>query len=1635
MYLNKEQRDLINAYTSKPLLKKVMYMGKGLNIVDDFLEYINASYDESNYKYNKLVDSLWTEKISHIQNVFEGKNYGALKFLLGDYYAPIFKEIWNKATQYTYSKGYFRRSYRTNKSSELYLQNNIEKLKEITYLVANNFSIEEYFSYDKANYKGISIISDIIALEIDKKNSFVLDKLKEIISSENNTFIITREIIKGMLMSKSIEALKMIGELLLAAKRQEGLRQAIVESMDEGNKEAFIYILKIIIDNNLTRFSSISRAFSTWTGINLDIEKPKIIDKCFKIMYKCLTDNDYKNESISSKDNLQIYIGIWAIAFDEIEDIDEVVDNLINSDEKYKKLVALQFLYDTQFNIFKHKIASRVLEDKDFEVLALAVKNLFSSLTSYNLKQDREKIKYYDNENTFSRVSLFNELERIVNMMPKKEIEFRGSVFSWVNFKITRSEILQKMVFAAALHEDKEVIDNLIEYKEKMDVDTRQGFVEYFLNNPKTDKQRIALIELCGDRSSYVREAAFKLLNSLDLTKTDFYMVENLLKYKSGDLRKNAIKLLLNQPNKDILNNIRNLIDSNNENKRMAAIDLVSGMDGNPKYEKIYSSCMELITSRNNISQKEEILTKNIIQDFEKLKKFDNGFGLYNKYQNFNPYTIKKPQNFDIGKKFSMKNEEMIEILNKFSNLIHENREFEYEVENWDNSKTVITLGGSYYLRPFIKDRYELDNYPIGDKIRRFVELNNIDSWKLIQLNFYMKIISELRYNSYKSWYIDLLKSNFNFKNDEKLKKIEDDIPYYKLLTEYINLLVKEIPKNEKFEIGKILSKYIYTGIPKEKNCEEYLERKNYYYNRKQYIAESYFVNYWLQLMKNNYDSKTFIDYFNIAYNYYQNSNYNSNATLTLDNFGYALELKIIDENEIFKELMDRENSPENISIITNLDKYDRNNLSKYETLIGIGNIVVDTVANIEAQRGELNTEVTKLASKINKCYGVSVFSSIILALEKDSYIRGYNFISGDCTKKQMLSHLLKCCYPKAKENAKTLEGYLKNKKITNKQLIEAAMYSPQWLDIVSEYLGYVGLKSACWYFHAHVNEYFSDEKASIVSRYTPIKMDELKDGAFDQKWFIDAYNTLGEKNFKIVYNSAKYIAGGGLHKRSQLFADATLGKLDIEEIKSRVIDKRNKDYLLTYGLIPVKNKEDVLERYEYIQQFIKESKQFGNQRQASELRVANMALLNLALNAGYSDVNRLVWNMETLRSESMNVYFQPKKIEDLEIQLVIDSLGQVDISCKKNNKALKSIPSKLGKHEYIVKIKEIKKVLKNQHIRAKHSFEEAMENEEIFSVDEILNLSKNPILAPIIKNLVLKCGENFGYIQGINLVDYKDTIYKLKKEDNIIIAHPFHLYKTNCWSSYQKDAFLKKIVQPFKQVFRELYIPNTDELQEQSLSRRYAGHQIQPKKTVAVLKNRGWIASYEEGIQKVYYKKDIIATIYAVADWFSPADMESPTIEFVRFEDRKTYKPVPINKVSNLIFSEVMRDLDLVVSVAHVGGVDPEASLSTIEIRIVIVNEIIKLMKLSNVELKGKHAYINGSYGEYTVHLGSGVVHKMGTGAINILAIQSAHRGKIFLPFIDSDPRSAEIISKIILLSEDIKIKDPSILEQLDLR
>ena len=737
---------------------------------------------------------------------------------------------------------------------------------------------------------------------------------------------------------------------------------------------------------------------------------------------------------------------------------------------------------------------------------------------------------------------------------------------------------------------------------------------------------------------------------------------------------------------------------------------------------------------------------------------------------------------------------------------------------------------------------------------------------------------------------------------------------------------------------------------------------------------------------------------------------------------------------------------------------------------------LVNLILDVELKRGDTPTVFSDAVSRISRIEGIPRLMEILRALGKDTLDRNtyYSFNSGT-SRKECLSHLLKVSWPGDGETADDLKKAVKENKVSVDRLIEVAMYAPQWLELAEEVLGIDGFTSGCYYFMAHMNERFDDRKKAVIARYTPLTPEELNNGCFDTNWFFEVYEKLGEKNFSKLYKAAKYIADGSKHTRARKYADAATGKVDRDELEKVINDKRNKDLLMSYGLIPMKDRQDALHRYEYLQKFLKESKQFGAQRRQSEAQCVQYAMKNMATTAGYADELRLTLAMETELVTSNQVYFDGITIGDYVAQIFVDADGKSELKLFKKGKAVKSVPAALKKDETFADVKEFASKLKGQYSRCAAMFERAMEEEDAYSYGELLQLCRNPVTAGILGRLVFvaeDCAAGADAAAGAGDVGSAGqagaagaaskpvpvgTLEMLKSfeadsgtgagdaglpeagtitsETRLLVAHPVTLYRLGVLPDFQRMFFEKQketgLKQPFKQVFREFYVKLAEE-KDALDSRMFAGYQIQPKKTVAALRGRRWVADYGEGRQKIFFKQNIAATIYALADWFSPADTESPTLEYVSFYDRKTYKQKKLSEVPDILYSEVMRDVDLAVSVAHVGGVDPETSHSTIEMRRVIFEFNMELFGLTNVTFEGTHAFIRGTLGNYNIQLGSGVIHKESGGMINILPVHSQHRGKLFLPFIDEDPKTAEILSKILLLAEDRKIKDPYILEQL---
>ena len=1613
---------------------------------------------------------------------------------------------------YQMTAGWFRRSLRSARYTP-FVEQSIRLLRAYARLDFYGGDLADILTgnvtpeiYDHARNEDF-YYSEILAAQIDRGEEKTIQAVKDILFGENNTMMMSHELILGIVKSKSKELYEDLGKFLLAARLQEGARQAVCETMDAGRPEAFLHLFSVIEENNLIRYSSVKRAISTWIGIFNENSVDRVSEKLLRLMGQCLRDDAFAEEQLATNDAVAISCALWAKGFYDAEDAVKRVLGLIQNGTRQQKMTSSYFMLslrneNLQNGKLQMKAAKEVLlfYQEDLELVAcfmpvfmvspknFSVGSYFfqlvedgNSITGFSARDGKvRKPKPMAAEELFQdseeAKKIYGILKGIMERIPKKGLKLSPCIFPWHEVTMSQSDIAERMCLIAWMLQDDAILDEaaemipLIGQGQSYNA-TRAVAARVLLYRPKSETRKKVLFELLHNGEEFTNQAAHKLVEAMELSAEDYIQIEQNLKYKKG--RAQTLALLRKQDNDNLAACITRLLGEKSEECHMGALDLALHLKNEDK--KTFAGILPQLQALSNPTGKEQVLLKELLEAKSEAQDILNtpGYGLYDVTKEW----ILPPVNVDeseASKIFVHGEEACIHVLQKLDQLIGENRERFYTTA-WNEE---VLLGSNLAKCRWSSREPEeqpLDLYPFRELWEAFYEKEIKTPQFLLEVELYCQCCNNRHnYEQNRDIYQEVFQYTFS--------NLGVAFSYWEQVRTVVTVLFDQyVSRSFRTHVGvcaiaKLLSTKYASEIDTGKLDRRYAvrlpmltEMREWLFGARGEEWENSFALRFRQQMplgpKGNFDPSR-----------HEKPHYDNWRPYTvLSDYVQCYVRGIWDKDLFYKAVFSFcgiGNLLGSVSIVEQkgavpswkagwaLNAFFGENVirpveGKYHfDTIGdempemafahaLYKEVVPMVLKVELKRGEQPTPFSEDIKNIYVIYGIDYMIQILTALGKDPLQRGYSYYTAATERKTVLSHLLKVSMPMPEETAEDLKKALKGTDIMKKRLAELAMYAQQWIPMIEEYLELPGFASTCYYFMAHTSEDFDEQASSMIAKYTPLSPEELKDGAFDIHWFFEAYEKLGEKNFKLLYDAAKYSATGTAHGRARKYADAALGNVDKAALKAEIEAKRNKDLLMSIGLLPLptaknEREQELLDRYQFIQKYKKESKQFGAQRRASEGRAAEIALRNLSVNAGFTDVTRLMLRMEGKLAEASGEYFEWQRIDEadaVELMVCVDENGKSSLQCRKDGKTLKSIPAKYKKDETVLKFQQVTKTLKEQYSRTKQMMEQAMEDRTSFEVWEFLELYKNPIARPITEPLVVKTADEqnakLGFLTKDGIQDFAGTVFPVTPEDKIFIAHPFDLYESGHWHEYQKLLFEKQLKQPFKQVFRELYVKLPEESEKEE-SMLFSGNQIQPQKTVGALRSRRWVADYEEGLQKIYYKENIIACIYAMADWFSPSDVEAPTLEYVVFSERKTGKPMKIKEVPDIIYSEVMRDVDLAVSVAHAGGVDPETSHSTIEMRRAIVACNLSLFQTKNVRLEGNHAIIDGKLGQYTVHLGSGVVHQVGNAMLFVVPVHSQHRGRIFLPFVDDDPKTAEIMSKILLFAEDTKIKDPNILRQI---
>ena len=98
-----------------------------------------------------------------------------------------------------------------------------------------------YLGYGADNTLGY-----LLAAAVEQNNAEVFDTLVASAKGEHPIGAMGRHVPRALLTANKPEGWDFIEKLLIAAQRQEGLRQVILETVDESHPEAFIRMLRLL---------------------------------------------------------------------------------------------------------------------------------------------------------------------------------------------------------------------------------------------------------------------------------------------------------------------------------------------------------------------------------------------------------------------------------------------------------------------------------------------------------------------------------------------------------------------------------------------------------------------------------------------------------------------------------------------------------------------------------------------------------------------------------------------------------------------------------------------------------------------------------------------------------------------------------------------------------------------------------------------------------------------------------------------------------------------------------------------------------------------------------------------------------------------------------------------------------------------------------------------------------------------------------------------------------------------------------------------------------------------------------------------------------------------------------------------
>ena len=418
---------------------------------------------------------------------------------------------------------------------------------------------------------------------------------------------------------------------------------------------------------------------------------------------------------------------------------------------------------------------------------------------------------------------------------------------------------------------------------------------------------------------------------------------------------------------------------------------------------------------------------------------------------------------------------------------------------------------------------------------------------------------------------------------------------------------------------------------------------------------------------------------------------------------------------------------------------------------------------------------------------------------------------------------------------------------------------------------------------------------------------------------------------------------------------------------------------------------------------------------------------------------------MEALLGAQDDPFTRKWKAGEVQSELVLEG-GEPTLRFFSKGKAVKTPPAILKASDCYEEMRELLASTKQQCKRMKRTFEQMMASAEPINGEDLEMLARLPIANRLLSRLVFGLREDsrqfFGtWTKGV-LLGLGGKKLPLGAEKSAVIVHTYDLFAQGHLGVWQTEFARRKWVQPFRQVFREVYLPLETERTKEECD-RFAGQMINTAIATKLLSSRGW-EFRNPGSVEVYYfdrKKQILAQwVFPDAGGHFLAEQKSAVTGVIRFaqgvpegERARIDRKLTIGDVPPIFLSEMLRDADLVCSVAAVESRAP-ASPERKTRRIEAVKAVLAPMELECVCFEDEFVRVKGKLAEYRVNFNNGsIVREPNQQTCVFPAGTRLQNEKLYLPFADEeDELISAVCTAVLLLAHDNQIKDKTLLRAL---